>query len=332
MKAFVIDRFGGPLHAAEMPMPQPGPGDVLVQVHAASLNPVDYKIRDGKLKAIIPYRLPLILGNDLSGVVAAVGADVRQFVPGDEAYARADKDRIGSLAEFIAVREDSVAPKPASLSMEEAAAVPLVALTALQAFERAGLKAGQKVLIHAGSGGVGTVAIQLAKHRGAYVATTTSTSNVDWVRALGADRVIDYKTEDFATELRAYDMVFDTLGGATTEASLAVLKPGGVLVSVSGPPDPAFAREWKLGWVKEQVMRLLSMRIRAAAKRHGVKYSFLFMSPSGAQLRELGSLIDAGVLRPVVDRVFPFGASGEALTYLEAGRAKGKVVVRLRDW
>jgi NADPH:quinone reductase-like Zn-dependent oxidoreductase len=326
----VIDRFGGLLHAAELPTPAVGPGDVLVQVHAASLNPVDYKIRDGKLKAVIPYRLPLILGNDLSGIVAAVGADVRQFKVGDAVYARADKDRIGSLAEFIAVREDSVAPKPATLSMEEAAAVPLVALTALQAFERAGLAAGQKVLIHAGSGGVGTVAIQLAKHLGAYVATTTSTANVDWVRALGADRVIDYKTEDFASELRGFDMVFDTLGGATLEASLPVLKPGGRIVSVSGPPDAAFAREWQLGWAKEQVMRLLSLRIRRLARRHGVTYSFLFMHPSGAQLRELGALIDAGVLRPVIDRVFPFGESAKALAFLETGRAKGKVVLRLR--
>ncbi len=330
MKAFVIDRFGGPLHAADMPKPQPGRGDLLVQVHAASLNPVDYKIRDGKLKAIVTYRLPLILGNDFAGVVAAVGADVRQFKVGDAVYARADKDRIGSLAEFIVVREDSAAPKPATLSMEQAAAVPLVALTALQAFDRAGLKAGQKVLIHAGSGGVGTVAIQLAKQRGAYVATTTSTANVGWVQALGADRVIDYKTDDFATELRDYDMVFDTLGGETTQASLAVLKPGGWLVSVSGPPDPGFAREWKLGWVKEQVMRLLSMRIRKLARQRGVNYAFLFMHPSGAQLRELGAMIDAGALRPVVDRVFPFEESAEALAYLETGRAKGKVVVQVR--
>lgn len=329
MKAFAIDRFGGPLQAAEMPAPVPGPRDVLVQVHAASLNPVDYKIRDGKLRAVIPYRLPLILGNDLAGVVAAVGAEVRQFNVDDAVYARADKGRIGSLAEFIAVHEDSVAPKPATLGMEEAAAVPLVALTALQAFERAGLKAGQTVLIHAGSGGVGTVAIQLAKHLGARVVTTTSTANVDWVRALGADQVIDYKTQDFTHEVRDADMVFDTLGGATTEASLAVLKPGGMLVSVSGPPDPAFAREWQLGWIKEQVMRLLSRRVRALARRRGVTYSFLFMHPSGAQLRELGALIDAGVLRPVIDRVFPFGEGAEALAYLETGRARGKVVVRV---
>jgi NADPH:quinone reductase-like Zn-dependent oxidoreductase len=329
MKAFVIDRFGGPLHAAEMPRPSVGDRDVLVQVHAASLNPVDYKIRDGKLKAVIPYRLPLILGNDLSGIVVEVGAGVRQFKVGDAVYARADKGRIGSLAEFIAVNEDSVAPMPASLGMEEAAAVPLVALTALQAFDRAGLKSGQKVLIHAGSGGVGTVAIQLAKHRGAFVATTTSTAHVEWVKALGADLVIDYKTQDFATQLRDYDLVFDTLGGTTTGDSLPVLKPGGWLVSVSGPPDPAFAREWQLGWLKEQAMRLLSHRIRKLARQRGVTYSFLFMHPSGAQLRELGALIDAGALRPVIDRVFAFEESAEALAYLETGRAKGKVVVKV---
>jgi alcohol dehydrogenase len=227
------------------------------------------------------------------------------------------------------VREDSVAPKPASLGMEEAAAVPLVALTALQAFERAGLKAGQKVLIHAGSGGVGTVAIQLARHRGAYVATTTSTANVDWVRALGADRVIDYKTEDFAAELRDYDLVLDTLGGATTEASLAVLKPGGMLVSVSGPPDPAFAKSIGANFVVQLAMRLMSRRIRRLVDKHRMHYRFFFMRPSGKQLRRIAALIDAGDLRTVVDRVFPFDETREALAYVESGRAKGKVVIRI---
>jgi alcohol dehydrogenase len=331
MKAFIIDRYGSDtLHPAEMPRPQVGATDVLVQVHAASVNPVDFKIRDGKLKLVRPYPLPLILGNDLAGVVVEVGASVRGFQPGDEVYARADKDRIGSFAEFIAVRAESVALRPASLTMEQAASMPLVALTALQAFERAGLKAGQKVLIHAGSGGVGTLAIQLAKHLGAVVATTTSTANVDWVKALGADVVIDYKSQDFAAVLRDYDLVLDTLGGKVPEQSLAVLKPGGQLISISGPPDPAFAREWELGWALEQVFRLLSHRVRKRARRLGVGYSFLFMKPSGEQLREIAALIDAGALRPVVDRVFPFEETVAALAYVERGRAKGKVVIKLR--
>ena len=332
MKAFIIDRYGrDTVRAAEMPKPQPGDGDVLVQIHAASVNPVDFKIRDGKLKLVVPYPLPIILGSDLSGVVVEVGAAVRRFKIGDEVYARADKDRIGTFAEFIAIREESVAPKPASLSMEAAASIPLVGLTAWQALiDRAGVKAGQKVLIHAGSGGVGTFAIQLAKHLGAFVATTTSTANVGWVKELGADVVIDYKTQDFATELRDYDVVLDTLGEKVTEASLQVLRPGGKLISISGPPDPEFADEMGLGWALRQVMRLLSFRVRRRAKQLGVSYSFLFMKPSGEQLREIGALMDSGILRPVVDRVVPFEQTLEALAYVERGRAKGKVVIKLR--
>jgi alcohol dehydrogenase len=332
MKAFIIDSYGkDTVHVADMPVPPLRDGDVLVQIHAASINPVDFKTRDGKLKAVIAYRLPIILGSDLSGVVVQVGAGVRGFKPGDEVYARVDKDRTGAFAEFIAVREESVAPKPASLDMEAAASIPLVGLTAWQALiDRAGLKPGQKVLIHAGSGGVGSFAIQLARHLGAFVATTTSTANVDWVKQLGADLVIDYKTQDFSALLRDYDVVFDTLGGKTLEDSVQVLKPGGKIVSISGPPDAAFAREWQLGWIKEQAMRLLSFGIRKRAARHGVSYSFLFMWPSGAQLREIGALIDSGVLRPVVDRVFPFDETVEALAYVERGHAKGKVIVKIR--
>ena len=329
MDAFVIDRWGGQLHAADRPVPEIGDDDVLVCIYAASVNPVDFKIAEGKLRPIRKYSLPLTLGNDFAGCVAAVGADVRAFKVGDEVYGRADKDRIGSFAEFIAIREDSLAPKPASLDMARAASVPLVGLTAWQAFERARLRAGQKVLIHAGSGGVGTIAIQLAKQRGAFVATTTSTSNVEWVKALGADVVIDYKTQDFAKQLRDYDLVLDTLGGATLEASVDVLKRDGWLISISGPPDPAFAREWELGWVKEQVMRFLSRGIRKLAGARGVTYSFLFMHPDGAQLREIGALIDAGVVKPVIDRVFDFADTPAALAYVETGRAKGKVIIRM---
>lgn len=333
MKAFIVDRYGSSdsVRAGEMPDPELRDDDVLVQIHAASVNPLDLKIRDGKLKLVLPYRLPLILGNDLAGVVVRVGSGVRRFKPGDEVYARPDTDRIGAFAELISMKEDSVAIKPKALSMEEAASIPLVGLTAWQTLiERANLKAGQKVLIHAGSGGVGTIAIQLAKHLGATVATTTSTANVDWVKGLGADVVIDYRKDDFEAVLCDYDVVLDTLGGEVLEKSLRVLKPGGKLVSISGPPDADFAKDMGLPWILRQVMRLLSHRIRKSAKRHRVSYSFLFMKPSGDQLREIGSLIDSGAMRPVVDRVFPFESTKEALAYVENGRARGKVVVKVR--
>jgi alcohol dehydrogenase len=333
MKAFIVDRYGGAdrVRAGEMPDPELREDDVLVQVHAAGVNPLDAKIRSGEFKLILPYRLPLILGNDVAGVVVRVGSRVRGFKPGDEVYARPAKDRIGAFAELIAMHEDAVAMKPRTLTMEEAASIPLVGLTAWQALiERANLKKGQKVLIHAGSGGVGTFAIQLAKHVGAIVATTTSAANFDLVKRLGADIAIDYRKDDFSTILHDYDVVLNSLGSETLKKSLRVLKPGGTLISLSGPPDPAFATDIGSSWVVKLVMRALSYRIRKEAKRHRVNYAFLFMKASGNQLREIAALIDSGSIRPVVDRVFPFESTKEALAYVETGRARGKVVVKVR--
>lgn len=272
-----------------------------------------------------------MLGHDVAGVVAKVGPRVRQFKPGDEVYARADDLRIGTFAEFVAVKEASLAPKPQGLTMEEAASIPLVALTVWQALvEKAGLKKGQKVFIQAGSGGVGTLAIQLAKHLGATVATTTSAANAALVKSLGADVVIDYRTQDFEDVLRDYDVVLNSQDGKTLEKSLRVLKRGGKLISISGPPDPAFAKQSGAPGFVKLVMRLLSSGIRRRAGNRGVDYSFLFMRANGTQLREITRLIEAGAIRPVMDRVFPFESTNEALAYVEAGRAKGKVVVKLK--
>jgi alcohol dehydrogenase len=271
------------------------------------------------------------MGCDLAGVVISAGPDVEAIKAGDEVYARVDKDRIGTFAEMAAVSEHAVAKKPRTLDMVHAASVPLVGLTAWQALvEKAQLQTGQTVLIHAGSGGVGTIAIQLAKHLGATVATTTSTVNVDWVKRLGADVVIDYTKDEFETIVRDYDVVLDTLGGEMLEKSLQVVRPGGKVISVAGPPEPDFAREYGLNWFLIQAIRALSFRIRRKAKRRKVSYSFLFMKPSGSQLRELGTLIDSGAIRPVVDRIFPFPSTPEALDYVEKGHAKGKVVVQMR--
>ena len=333
MKAFIIDRYkstdGGRI--AEIPDPELREDDVLVQIHAAGVNQLDSKIRDGEFKLILPYKLPIVLGHDVVGVVVKVGSRVKQFKPGDEVYARPADHRIGAFAEFIAINETDVAIKPKDLSMEEAASIPLVGLTAWQALvERADLKKGQKVFIQAGSGGVGTIAIQLAKHVGATVATTTSAENLDWVKGLGADIVIDYKKDDFERILHDYDVVLNSQDAKTLEKSLRVLKPGGKLISISGPPDPHFAKGIGLSWVLKLVMQVLSFRIRQKAKRRNVSYSFLFMRANGSQLREITSLIDSGIIRPVVDRVFPFESTKEALAYVEKGRAKGKVIVKVR--
>lgn len=330
MKALIVERYGGKSgpRLGDMPEPELRENDVLVQVHAAGVNPLDSKIAAGEFKLILPYRLPLILGSDVAGVVVQTGPGVRRFRPGDEVYARPGKDRIGTFAEYIAMDEADVAMKPRNLTMAEAASLPLVALTAWQALiEIAWLKKGQKVLIHAGSGGVGTIAIQLAKHVGATVATTTSAANIDLVRSLGADIVIDYKKDDFAKILSGYDVVLNSLGKDVLEKSLAVLKPGGQLISISGPPDPDFGRQIGANVIVRQIMRALSAGIRRKARSRGVRYASLFMRANGRQLGEITDLVEAGIIRPVLDRAFPFEAASQALAYVETGHVKGKVVI-----
>ena len=334
MKAFVVDKYKkkGPIRLAEMPDPQMGPNDVLVRIDATAINQLDSKIRDGEFKLFLPYRPPFILGHDLAGRVLRVGANVQAFKVGDAVYARPRDHRIGTFAELISMDQADVALKPASLTMAEAAGIPLVALTAWQALVEIGnVRPGQKVFIQAGSGGVGTIAIQLAKHLGATVATTTSAANADLVRDLGADVVIDYRTQDFEQMLSGYDLVLNSQDAATLAKSLKVLKPGGKLISISGPPDLPFARSLRLGLFLRFAMRMLSRGIIKKAKARGVDYSFLFMRADGAQLAQITRLIDAGAIRPVVDKVFPFSQTAEALAYVETGRAKGKVAITLAD-
>ena len=332
MKAYLLDRYKqDELRLGDIPTPEAGDDDVLVEVHAAGLNLLDSKIRSGEFKAILPYKLPIALGHDMAGVVVRVGRNVRDFKPGDAVYSRVPDGHIGTLAEFIAVRASDVALKPANLTMVEAASIPLVGLTAWQSLvERAGIKKGDKVLIQAGSGGVGTFAIQLARHLGATVATTASGASKDFLTSLGADIVIDYRKDAFEKALSGYDAVLNSLDADTLEKSLDVLKPGGQLISISGPPDVVFAKKQGLNWVLQLVLRLISASIRRKAKARTVNYSFLFMRADGAQLRQITPLLEAGTIKPVIDRVFPFTAVNEALAYIETGRAKGKVVVQLK--
>ncbi|MFK4822960.1 NADP-dependent oxidoreductase [Ochrobactrum quorumnocens] len=330
MKAFVVEKYNkkGPLRLADVPEPQIGANDVLVRIHATAINLLDSKIRDGEFKLFLPYRRPFILGHDLAGTVLRVGANVRQFKLGDEVYGRPRDLRAGTFAEMIAVDVADLALKPKSLSMEQAASIPLVGLTAWQALVEVGkVKPGQKVFIQAGSGGVGTFAIQLAKHLGATVATTTSPANVELVKGLGADVVIDYKTQDFEQVLSGYDLVLNSQDAKTLAKSLNVLKLGGKLISISGPPDVPFAKSLRLNLILRFVMRMLSRGILKKARSRSVDYVFLFMRAEGQQLGEIAKLIDADIIRPVVDKVYPFAQTAEALAYVETGRAKGKVVV-----
>lgn len=333
MKALIIDKYkskdGG--HIGQMPVPQLQADEVLLEVHAAGINLLDSKIRSGEFKLILPYKTPFVLGHDVAGVVTKVGNRVQQFKVGDEVYARPADQHIGTFAEFIAVKQADVALKPKKLSMEEAASIPLVGLTAWQALiERGNLKKGQKVFIQAGSGGVGTFAIQLAKHLGTTVATTTSAANIGLVKSLGADVVIDYKKDDFEKVLHGYDLVLNSQDGTTLEKSLRVLKPGGKNISISGPPDPDFGEEIGAPWFVKLIMRLLSSGVRRRAKRLKVCFSFLFMRANGDQLKEITALINSGTIIPVIDKVFPFESIKEAMAYVESGHARGKVVVKMK--
>jgi alcohol dehydrogenase len=330
MKAAVIDRYGGNdlVKVADVAVPRTGPLDLLVHVRAASVNPLDAKTRSGELKTLLKYRFPLVLGNDLSGVVADVGAQVTRFKKGDAVYARLDTDRIGAFADFAVVREGAAALKPANVTFEEAASLPLVALTAWQALVEIGeLAAGQRVLIHAGSGGVGSVAIQLARHLGATVFTTVGHRNVDLVKRLGADVAIDYRSERFEDVAKDCDVVLDSAGGDTLVRSFACVKPGGVVVSIGGTPSAAFARRWGLNPLIVLAIRVMSRKATAAARRHNARYEYLFMRADGGQLREITRLVEGGAITPLVDKVFPLEQVRDALAYSESGRATGKVVI-----
>ena len=330
MNAFIVERYGkNGLRAAQAPEPTVGPRDVLVQIRAASINPLDKMIRNGEFKLLLAYKTPFVLGHDVAGVITRVGPDVRGFRVGDQVYARPRDLRIGTFAEYIAIDQSDIALKPKSLTMEESAAAPLVALAAwLALVDLAQVKRGQKVLVHAGAGGLGSTVIQLAKHLGAYVATTARGSDEAKLRGLGTDEVIDYTQMDFAETLSGYDVVLDSLGGDNLAKSLTVLKPGGLAISVVGPPDTAFAAQVGRPILKP-VMALISRRIRAQARKLGVRYSFFFMRANGAQLKTLAALYDVGTLRPVLDRTFPFDETLEAMAYVEQGRAKGKVVITM---
>lgn len=333
MKAYILKRYGKKekLQRTEIAEPVVRENDVLIQIHAAGVNLLDSKIRNGEFKLILPYKTPIILGHDVSGVVTKVGSKVSKFKVGDAVYSRPADHRIGTFAEWIAINEKDVAKKPQNISMEQAASIPLVGLTAWQALvEKANLKKGQKVFIQAGSGGVGTFAIQLAKHLGATVATTTSAANIDLVKSLGADIVIDYKKDDFENILKDYDVVLNSQDTKTLEKSLKVLKPGGKIISISGPPDPEFGTAINANWFLKIVLKFLSAGIRKKAKRLGINFSFLFMRAQGDQLSQITALIESGAIKPVMDKVFPFEQTNEAMSYVEAGRAKGKVVVKVK--
>ena len=332
MKSYFIKQYQkAPAILGDMPEPVMNDDDVLVEVYAAGLNHLDLRIKSGEFKMLVPYSFPLILGHDVAGKVVAVGKNVRQFAVGDEVFARPRDGRIGAFAEKIAIHQDDAAKKPNNLSMADAAGLPLVALTAWQALvETAQVKAGQKVFIHAGAGGVGTVAIQLAKYLGAFVATTASTANVDFVKSLGADLVIDYKKQNFTDVLKDYDVVLNSLDKKTLLNSLKVMQKGGRLISISGPPTPAYAKKAGLNVFLQLAMYFLSRGVRCASCRKKVDYQFLFMQANGKQLAQIAQLIELGHIKPYTQSVYPFEEINQAFDELEQGHTRGKIVVSMR--
>ncbi|MFE9322527.1 MULTISPECIES: NADP-dependent oxidoreductase [unclassified Nocardia] len=330
MRAFQVTKYKQPIRLTEVPEPSLGPNDVLVKVEAAGLNQFDEKIRTGEFKALVPDRPPFTLGNDVAGTVVAVGRNVTSYAVGDEIWSRPRVSRMGTFAERVAIDQADVSHRPTSISMEEAGGLPLVALTAWQALVEIGhLQAGQKVLIHAGTGGVGTVAIQLAKHLGATVATTVSGSNVEFARELGADVVVDYRTQRFEDLLKDYDLVVDGVGTESVLRSVSVVKPGGKVIGIAGPPTPAFASAVDLNAVLRLVFWVLSAKVRRAAKRRGVTYDFLYMHASGEQLAQLAELVDAGIIRPVVGASIPFTELPNALGRIGTDGTRGKTVMTM---
>jgi alcohol dehydrogenase len=333
MRAFLLDGYGeiaDHVRLANVADPIAGYQDVLIEIHAASLNPIDFKIVRGDLKRVSKYWLPRTFGFDASGTVLSTGAQVTRFKPGDAVYARASRETIGTFAERIALPEPFVAIKPASVSHAQAASLPLVGLTTLQGFGRVGVRAGQRILIHAGAGGIGTFAVQYAKHIGLHVTSTTSSKNADFVKSLGADRVIAYDRENYLEQGGDYDIVYDALGGAFTVDAFKVVKRGGVVISLSGPPDRDFARREGAGLLVGIVVWLMGRKVYAASAAAGARYEWAFTESNGDQLRDIAALVEGGAIRPVVDREFAFEQLPAALTYLEAGRARGKVVLKVR--
>lgn len=330
MKAFVLEKYGTPLREVDMPVPTPAAHEVLVRMVASGVNHADERVRSGEFKAIFPMDLPTVMGGEFAGEVVAVGAAVTGFAVGESVYGYVDLVTTGTYSEFIAVDAGTVAHAPQSLSLVEAAGLPVSALTAWQALvDMGGLAQGQTVLIHGGTGGVGSIAIQLAKHLGATVATTVSTANIAAARALGADFVIDYRNNDLVQGLAdtPVDLVLDTQGGATLQSSLDVLRPGGTVIGITGPPDPAFAKRVGTTPAVRLVVRALSTRIRRRARNLGVSYRFLFIVPDAEALRTTAGLVDEGILHATTGRVLPFEQTPEALAAVIAGGTRGKVLV-----
>ena len=328
MKALQITGYGEfskNLKFAKVSKPKVDKNEILIAVKAVSLNPIDYKIVKGNLKELLKLDLPAGIGYDVSGEVVETGSEVKDFKEGDAVFGRVPQEYMGTLAEFVKVDHSVVAHKPENITFEKAASLPLVGLTAMQALEKVNLKEGDRVLIHAGSGGVGSFAIQYAKEKGAIVYTTTSSSNLDWVKALGADRVIDYKNEDYKEVANNLDVVFDTLGEDYTFEAFGIIKEGGRVTSIAGPPDVESAKQMGIPDYE------LPEKLKELKDKKSGDYKFTWMQPNANQLNEIKKMIEDRSIRPVVDLIYSFDDAVKAFEYLAKGHAQGKVIVSMED-
>lgn len=316
------------LHEVEKPLP--GPGELLIKVHYAGLNPVDYKTRSGLLRVVLPLKLPVTAGNEVAGTVAALGQGTKGFAVGDKVFVRLDKARMGAFAGYVATAAGLVAPVPIDLPLSIAAGVPLVSLTAWQAlFEYGQIGQDSKVLIHAGAGAVGRIAIQLARNAGAHVATTVSERGIPIVKALGAHTIINYRREAFESKIRDYDFVLDTVGGDTLKRSFQCVKRGGKVCTLSAIPEARTADDIQAGWSLKLLFSIISWPLRQRAKKHHCDYRFLFMRPDALQLRQIGEAYEQGQLQFDIDKIYELEDYAQAYTDLEQGKAFGKLILKI---
>ena len=335
MKSLMITKYGdinSSLEEQDIPKPLVEANQILIRTYSSSFNPIDHMIVKGDYKAMGKVSFPAGIGRDVSGIVEEVGKNVRKFKIGDKVYSRINESFVGTMAEYVLSNVKDTALMPSNLSFDESASIPLVGLTTYQALvDIAKLSKGENVLIHAGSGGIGTFAIQLAKHLGANVTTTTSTKNISFVKELGADKVIDYTSQNYLDEGAAFDVVYDTLGGNYTMDSFKVLKDGGRVVSIKGTVDSITAKQLGLNKLIQMIIAFQARKVFKAASKMNASYRFLYMSPNGEQLKKIAKLYESGAIKPIIDKTYKFSESIQALEYLSKGHAKGKVVVKIRE-
>ena len=331
MKAVVLNKKNEDLEIKDVPMPEIDEDDVLVKVKYAGVNPLDNMIVREEVKLITPYKYPLVMGNEFSGIVEKTGSSVTDFTEGDRVYARMPLNKIGAFAEYVAINKDAIAKIPDYLKFDEAACVPLTALTAIQAFELMNPSKGEKIFISGGTGSLGAMAIPIAKDLGLHIITSGSEKNRQRVMDLGVSEFIDYKTQDYSEILSDVDYVLDTLGESELEKEFKILKPGGILVSLKGLPNEEFAKRMGLSTVKKLLFKFAGRKFDKLASKKNQKYYFLFVESNGKQLEQVSRIFEEKNIKPSIDTIFELSDVNKAMDKVDKGGSKGKTLIKIRD-